>query len=102
MLAARGDSSARAETSLARDTAELRFRISSPQNGDRYRLPAGVDARYATIALRAEGAKASAVHWFIDGRPTRASRMPLVPGTHTVRASASIAESDEVRITIER
>ena len=102
MLAARGDSSAREVTSLARDTTERRFRISSPQNGDRYQLPAGVDARYATIALRAEGADARAVHWFIDGRPTRLRRMPLLPGTHTVRASAPTAESDEVRITIER
>jgi penicillin-binding protein 1C len=102
MLAARGDSSARQVTSLARDTTERHFRISSPQNGDRYQLPAGVDARYATIALRAEGADASAVHWFIDGKPTHARRMPLVPGTHTVRASASTAGSDEVEITIER
>jgi penicillin-binding protein 1C len=117
MLAASGDGATRAVTALprdtlardtlardtlARDTTERHFRISSPQDGDRYQLPAGVDARYATIALRAEGADASAVRWFIDGRPTRARRMPLVPGTHTVRASAPTAGNDEVHITIEQ
>jgi hypothetical protein len=105
MLAARGDSAAPTVstlTTLANDSRERRFRISSPQDGDRYRLPAGVDARYATIALRAEGARASAVRWFIDGKPTNARRMPLVAGTHVVRASTPTAASDEVHVTIER
>src|SRR5213076_2197540 len=31
------------------------FRILSPQDGDRYTLPVGVDPRYATLALRAAG-----------------------------------------------
>jgi hypothetical protein len=102
MLAARGDSSTREVTSFARDTTERHFRISSPQDGDRFRIPADVDARYATTAQRAEGADAGAVHWFIDGQPTRSRRLSLVPGTHIVRASASTAGNDEVRITIER
>jgi hypothetical protein len=57
---------------------------------------------YATIALRAEGARPGEVRWFIDGQPTSARRMPLVAGTHVIRASASGTESDEVRVTIER
>jgi penicillin-binding protein 1C len=102
MLAARGDSAQPTIAALANDSRERRFRISSPQDGDRYQLPAGVDARYATIALRAEGADASAVRWFVDGEPTNARRMPLVPGTHVIRASTPTAASDEVRVTIER
>ncbi|MEO8879916.1 MAG: penicillin-binding protein 1C [Gemmatimonadaceae bacterium] len=83
-------------------TRAPRFRISSPQNGDRYGVPPGVDARFATIALRAEGADAREVHWFVDGRPTSASRLPLVTGSHVIRASASGALSDEVHVTVER
>ena len=78
------------------------FRIASPQDGDRYQVPPGVDARYATIALRAEGAEPSSVRWFVDGQPTRARRLPLVAGTHVIRASASASESDEIRVTIDR
>jgi penicillin-binding protein 1C len=99
---ARDDPQESGRVRLAGDAHERRFRISSPQDGDRYQLPADVDARYATIALRAEGASASAVRWFIDGRPTTARRMPLVAGTHVIRASTSSASSDEVHVTIER
>jgi penicillin-binding protein 1C len=102
MLAARGDSALQRSPAPADDAAGQRFHISSPQDGDRYQLPAGVDARYATIALRVEGADASAVRWFIDGQPTHARRMPLVAGTHIIRASTSRAASDEVHVTIER
>jgi penicillin-binding protein 1C len=102
MLAARADSAPRATATLVEDATARRFRISSPQDGDRYQLPAGVDARYATIALRAEGADASAVRWFIDGQPTNARRMPLVAGTHVIRATTASSASDEVHVTIER
>jgi penicillin-binding protein 1C len=101
MLAAGGDSSRATSPALAHDAGSRRFRISSPHDGDRYQLPAGVDARYATIALRAEGADASAVRWFIDGEATNARRMPLIAGTHVVRATTSTAVSDEVHVTIE-
>ena len=102
MLALRADGTSRASPTLARDSTRQHFRISSPQNGDRYRLPAGVDARYATIALRTEGAASREVRWFIDGKLTTAQRMPLIAGSHVIRASASDTESDEVRVTIER
>ena len=36
------------------------FRIVSPLEGDRYQVPPGVEARYATIALRAAGAPGDA------------------------------------------
>jgi penicillin-binding protein 1C len=102
MLDARGDSTRHAAPTLAREPRARRFRIASPQDGDRYQVPPGVDARYATIALRAEGADASSVRWFVDGTPTSARRLPLVAGTHIIRASVSAAESDEIRVTIER
>ena len=101
MLAAAGDSAQLSSRAAARITRG-RFRISSPRNGDRYGVPPGVDARFATIALRAEGADAREVRWFVDGRPTAVSRLPLVAGTHVIRASTSARESDEVRVTVER
>jgi hypothetical protein len=102
MLDARGDSVHRTAPTIAGEPRAPRFHIASPQNGDRYQVPPGVDARYATIALRAEGADASSVRWFVDGQPTRARRLPLVAGTHVIRATASAAGSDEIRVTIER
>lgn len=103
MLAAAGDSALPTSSPGASLPGKApRFRISSPLNGDRYDVPPGVDARFATIALRVEGAGARDVHWFVDGRETSAHRLPLVAGTHVIRASASPGESDEVRVTIER
>ena len=76
------------------------FRIVSPQDGDQYRIPPGVDARYATIALRAAG-EVGAVRWWVDGRLALARRWQLVPGTHTIRAVTASGDSDEVRIAVE-
>ncbi len=76
------------------------FRILSPRDGDKYGIPPGVGARYATIALRAAGG-AGAVRWWVDGRPARATRWRLVPGTHTIRAVTASGDSDEVRIAVE-
>ena len=46
------------------------FRILSPQEGDVYHVPAGVERRYATVALRAAGGSAHRpVRWFVDGHP---------------------------------
>ncbi len=82
-----------------RDTSG--FRIVSPQDGDLYRLPPGVENRYATIGLQTQGAGASAVRWFIDGRPTSIARWPLARGTHLVRAEAEHGKADEVRVVVE-
>ncbi len=77
------------------------FRITSPQDGDSYGVPVGVDARYATLALRAAGgASALGVRWFVDGRETRESRWQLTPGTHTIRAETPRGERAEVHIDV--
>jgi membrane carboxypeptidase/penicillin-binding protein PbpC len=76
------------------------FRILSPEEGDKYRIPPGIEARYATIALRAAGGT-GAIRWWIDGRPTPTTRWQLVPGTHTIRAVTASGDSAEVRIAVE-
>jgi len=78
-----------------------RFQITSPEQGDYYRIPPGVDARYATIALRAAGAPGGRrVHWFVDGKPAAAGRWSLVAGRHKLRAEAGPL-SDEVEFVVE-
>jgi penicillin-binding protein 1C len=79
-----------------------RFRIVSPQDGDRYTIPVGGDPRYATIALRAAGGESngSRVHWLVDGREWHEARWRLVPGRHTVRAVNARGESDMVTIDV--
>ncbi|HEY6060730.1 MAG TPA: penicillin-binding protein 1C [Gemmatimonadales bacterium] len=79
-----------------------RFRILSPQDGDRYTIPVGGDPRYATIALRAAGGESdgSRVHWLVDGRAWHEARWRLVPGRHTVRAVNARGESDMVTIDV--
>jgi hypothetical protein len=77
--------------------------IVSPQDGDRYEIPAGIDPRYATIPLRARGrgARPGRVRWSIDGRSYTAERWPLEIGTHVVRATASDGGVAEARIVVE-
>ena len=85
----------------SRQSAEPRFQIVSPQNGDRYRLPPRVESRYATIALRATGVPPHArVTWFVDGKPETKERWELVSGRHRFRAEAGRA-SDEVEVIVE-
>ena len=77
------------------------FRIVSPQHGDRYQVPPGMDPRYATIALRAGGApEDSPVQWWVDGRPTRAARWQLRSGAHAFRAVARSGRVAEATITV--
>ncbi len=96
MVAAAGLRDARAAFSAA-----TRFYIISPRNGDRYRLPPDVEARYATIALRAAGAEAEAIRWWADGVEIAAQRWRLEPGEHTIRAVARNGQADEVHIVVE-
>lgn len=86
------------------DSAALprEFRIVSPLDGDRYAIPAGVEARYATIPLRAGGRGSERVRWSIDGRTYVAERWALVEGTHIVRAVSESGEVAEARIVVER
>ena len=84
------------------DEARGGLRITSPRDGDRYQIPPGVDARFATIALRATGAsRAAAVRWWVDGRAWRESRLPLTPGEHVIRARTARGDSAEARIVVE-
>ncbi len=77
------------------------FTITSPENGDHYRIPPGVDARYATIALRATGAPSGhPLRWFVDGHAIAGTRWAIQPGRHRVRAQAG-ALSDEVEVQVE-
>jgi hypothetical protein len=82
--------------------ADDRFRILSPQAGDVYRVPAGVEARYATIALRAAGgASGRGLHWYVDGRSHPAARWALAPGRHRIGAVDAAGDSAEVSVTVE-
>ncbi len=99
--AAASEGAAVAARSAAED-AGVAYRIISPLDGDRYERPAGVDARYATVALTAVGGRADEpVAWFVDGARTRAARWRLVPGTHTIRAVWASGHADSVRIVVE-
>ena len=80
-------------------TEERGLRILSPVDGDRYAVPPSVDARYATVALRAAGSSAP-VRWSVNGRPFSGARLPLQAGTHLIRAEAG-GEAREVRITVD-
>ena len=84
------------------DTRSARFRLVSPLDGDRYAIPTGVEARYATISLRAAGRGAGRVRWSIDGRPYESERWPLAIGTHVVTATAGNGDVAQARITVER
>ncbi|HEV8381175.1 MAG TPA: penicillin-binding protein 1C [Gemmatimonadales bacterium] len=77
------------------------FKIVSPRPGDRYEIPPGMDARYATIALRAAATPGDgAVRWFVDGRQIHNSRYVLSPGTHVIRAIAASGATAETRIDV--
>ncbi len=77
------------------------FRITSPANGDRYRIPPGVDSTYATVALRASGGPGrGAVRWYADDQAITTGRWQLRSGTHTLRAVGE-GVSDEVTITVD-
>lgn len=77
-----------------------RFRIVAPRDGDRYAVPAGVEARYATLTFRAAGADAP-VRWFVDGAEVPGGRWRLAPGAHRVRAESATGAADSVRIVVE-
>jgi hypothetical protein len=78
------------------------FRIVSPNEGDVYRMPPGVEARYATVGLRAAGGPGEAtVRWMVDGSPYRETRWPLQPGRHRFRAVTSAGDSAEVTVSVE-
>jgi penicillin-binding protein 1C len=77
------------------------FRILSPQDGDVYHIPPGVDRRYSTVALRADAGSSGPVRWFVDGRQQQGARWPLVSGVHRFEARSSRGESSEVTVRVE-
>jgi penicillin-binding protein 1C len=90
------------ERSAVREARAAQFRITSPLDGDRYSIPAGVEARYASIELRAGGTGAEQVRWSIDGKPYARDRWALAPGTHEIRAVSARGDSARVRVMVER
>ncbi len=98
--AANGD--ARLTPTPARPARMSPFRITSPLDGDRYSIPAGVEARYASIALQAGGTGAEQVRWSIDGKAYSGDRWALVPGSHDIRAVSAQGDSARVRVVVER
>jgi penicillin-binding protein 1C len=97
-----GTQSASPISAAVASTEPERFRILSPQDGDRYTIPVGGDPRYATIALRAagSGSDGSRVRWLVDGHEWREARWRLVPGRHTIRAIDARGNSDVVTIAV--
>ena len=86
----------------AADTArdDGRLHILSPRAGDRYRVPPGVDPRYATVALRAAGGDATKpVRWFVDGRPLGRPRWTLATGAHVLRAERA-GQREEITVEV--
>ena len=77
------------------------FRITSPLDGDRYSIPAGVESRYASIALRASGSGAERVRWLVDGRPYERDRWSLAAGTHDIRAISARGDTARVRVLVD-
>ncbi len=77
-----------------------RFVMTSPRDGDRYEIPAGVEAQYATIALRAGGPGAQRVRWWVDGRAHEAGRWTLTEGEHVLRATSALGASVEAKVVV--
>jgi len=79
----------------------VRLAILSPQDGDHYEIPPGVDRRYATIALSAAAtADDQPVRWLVDGSAISGSRWPLQSGTHRIRAVGASGRMAEVRVQV--
>ncbi|WP_158509010.1 penicillin-binding protein 1C [Gemmatirosa kalamazoonensis] len=77
-----------------------RFRILSPLDGDRYAIPVGVEARYATIGLRAAGPGAAHVTWTVDGVRHDGERWALVPGAHEIVAASARGDTARARVEV--
>jgi hypothetical protein len=86
----------------SRGGSVTRLTIISPEQGDLYRIPPGVESRYASIALRAAGAaRPEDIRWYVDGRHVGGPRWILVPGRHQIRAETGRERAD-VTIIVEQ
>ena len=75
------------------------LQIISPRDGDRYSVPPGVEARYATVALVAAGG--AGVRWTVDGREVSTPRLRLTRGRHVIRAADRMGARDQVTIHVD-
>lgn len=88
-------------SSVSGDTSAGGFRITSPVPGDRYSVPPGVVARYATIALRSAGSRdPGGIRWTVNGKEVTGPRWVLEPGRFTVTARARSGEVDSVHFEV--
>lgn len=78
------------------------LRILSPLDGDRYAIPPGVEAKYASIPLRAGGPGAEGVEWSVDGKAYAGGRWSLAPGRHVIGARTATGEQAAVSIVVDR
>jgi hypothetical protein len=69
--------------------------------GDVYRVPTGVDAHYATVALRAAGGRDRRTRWFVDGREHHGERWALERGRHRIRVVNGAGDAAEVAVEVE-
>lgn len=85
------------------DVSDQVFRILSPLDGDRYEVPPGTDARYATIPLTASPAAGKDwPRWFVNEESVDGTRWRLRTGAHVVRAVWPNGQRDSVRIEVAR
>lgn len=83
-------------------TPAVALAVESPRHGDRYELPIGSEAAYATISLRASGRDAATkLAWSIDGQPFRGSRWRLTRGEHTVLVRAASGASAVAKVVVQ-
>jgi penicillin-binding protein 1C len=76
--------------------------VESPRDGDRYELPVGAEAAYATISLRASGRDASTkLAWSIDGKPFGSARWRLTRGEHTVAVRSPSGAMASARVVVQ-
>ncbi len=77
------------------------YTLISPQDGDRYAVPPGVERRYATIPLTAVGRSPDEpATWYIDGRPFDGARWRLVAGTHRFEVLWRSGHSASARVVV--
>jgi penicillin-binding protein 1C len=86
------------DTSASAGAGEVRPRIVAPRDGDRFELPPGVEARYATIPLAAT--PGDGVTWRIDGRTFRGARWTPQPGTHVITAEWPAGATHSVTVVV--
>jgi penicillin-binding protein 1C len=78
------------------------FQLVSPVDGDRYSVPPGVEAQFATIPLRAAGPGADRVEWLVDGKAYNGDRWPLALGAHVISVRSTRGVAASAHVTVDR